>query len=293
MPWYRRLAEAFNHTAICWGLLAFYLLHFAVLGGGSILPSSPEHPYAAELSPRQILKKGDYLWWLGNLPPYYDGSHGPSSVMRADGAGEAQRLTESEGLQHPCSFSPDGKRLAFQKVSPETDMDLWTLPLDLGDPDRPKPGKPELFLRTSAVEWRAAFSPNGRWMAYVSGKIGAYEVHVQPFPGPGGKWQIPNDGGIDPVWSRNGRQLFYRTLDNRIMVVTYEAMGNSFVADKPGQWSEKRFTEGFHNFDLAPDGRRFAVLVPPEGTVGQKASTQLTVLLNFFDELRCRVPSPQ
>src|SRR5258706_2718859 len=95
--------------------------------------------------------------------------------------------------------------------SPETSFDIWTLPLDLTDPDHPKPGKPELFLGTPAVEVSPVFSPDGRWLAYMSLESGGPEVYVRPFPGPGGKWQVSTGGGVMPVWSRNGRELFYRT----------------------------------------------------------------------------------
>ena len=93
----------------------------------------------------------------------------------------------------------------------------------MSDPDHPKPGKPELFLRTPFDETEPAFSPDGRWIAYASNESGRYEVYVRPFPGGApsgsGKWQISTGGGFHPIWSRDGRELFYETLsDNRIMV---------------------------------------------------------------------------
>ena len=95
-----------------------------------------------------------------------------------------------------------------------------------------------------------------------------------------------------PVWSRNGRQLFYRTLDNRIMVATYTTKGDAFAAEKPRLWAERRFldTGTLPNFDLAPDGKRFAVLMAPGEEAEQQAQTHVTFLLNFFDELRRKVP---
>jgi serine/threonine-protein kinase len=223
-----------------------------------------------------------------------DRAGGASNIywMRADGAGETVRLTESKNPQIPYSISADGKRLAFYEIGPETNADLWTLPLDLSDPDRPKPGKPELFLRTPFTEVYPAFSPDGHWIAYGSDESGASEVYVRPFPGPGGKWQVSTGGGTMPVWSRNGRELFYRagSGQNRIMVANYTAKGDAFVADKPRLWSEKQFgvTANYANFDLAPDGKRFAVLMTPEGE-GEKAPSHLNFLLSFFDELRRRV----
>ena len=213
---------------------------------------------------------------------------------RSDGAGEAQQLLQSKTDLRPYSFSPDGKRLAFAQSSPETGFDLWTLPLDLSDPEHPKAGKPELFLRTVADEYEPAFSPDGRWIAYRSTSTGVAEIYVQPFPGSGGKWLISNGGGKHPVWSRNGRELFYQAPDNRIMVATYTAKGDSFSADKPRPWAQTQILEPNAlnwNLDLAPDGKRFVVAPRLEATGGQKGSVHVTVLLNFFDELRRRVPA--
>src|SRR6202165_668547 len=166
--------------------------------------------------------------------------HGGNSIrwIRADGAGEAQLLLESKGELRPYSFSPDGQRLAFAEVGMDTGFDLWTLPLDASDPEHPKPGKPELFLRTRFNEQDPAFSPDSRWIAYASNESGRYEVYVRPFQGGGsGKWQVSTDGGRSPIWSRNGRELFYESLDNRIMVAAYTAKADSFARDKPRPWS--------------------------------------------------------
>jgi serine/threonine-protein kinase len=91
-------------------------------------------------------------------------------------------------------------------------------------------------------------------------------VYVRAFPDQGTRWLISNGGGTMPVWSVNGRELFYRTEDDRIMVATYVTKGATFAADRPKPWSEKRLanTGLTPSFDLAPDGRRFAVLMPGE-----------------------------
>jgi Tol biopolymer transport system component len=109
---------------------------------------------------------------------YFSESKGIFSIMciRSDGVGEPQRLWESKTFLAPWSFSPDGRRLAFQETSPETRADLWTLPLDTSDPDHPKPGKPELFLRSPANESAPVYSPDGRWMAYASNQSGPDEI---------------------------------------------------------------------------------------------------------------------
>ena len=108
--------------------------------------------------------------------------------IRSEGAGEPQRVLESSNLVLPGSFSPDGERLAYSETNPETGFDLWTLPLDLTDPDHPKPGKPEPFLRTPADERVPRFSPDGRWIAFRSNESGNNEIYVRPFPaGTGGR----------------------------------------------------------------------------------------------------------
>jgi hypothetical protein len=166
------------------------------------------------------------------------------------------------------------------------------LPLELTDPDRPKPGKPELFLRTPNDESVPRFSPDGRWIAYRSNYSGNNEIYVRPFPAAGGsRWQISVGGGLYGLWSNNGHELFYETTDYRIMVVDYRAEGASFVAGKPRPWSDKQlFYTGALNLDLAPDGKRFAVLAQSENTGAEKGSVHVVMLQNFFDELKRRIP---
>jgi Tol biopolymer transport system component len=211
--------------------------------------------------------------------------------VRSDGTGEPQRLLESTQNLGPWSFSPDGRRLAYFERVPGTG-DLMTLPLDLADPDRPKAGEPEPFLRTPADELVPSFSPDGHWIAYQSNESGNREVYVRPFPAARrGKWQLSSGGATYAFWSKNGRELFYESVDNRIMVVDYAINGDSFVPAKPRVWLDKQlFSPGLLNLALAPDGQRFAVLHTPELAGGGKGSVHVTVLLNFFDEVKRRIP---
>ncbi|MEK7404940.1 MAG: hypothetical protein AAB225_07515, partial [Acidobacteriota bacterium] len=213
--------------------------------------------------------------------------------IRADGSSKPKRLTDSKNWQSPFSFSPDGKRLAFVEFTDETRWDIWTLPLAGDDSDDPRPGKPELFLRTRFTEYAPAFSPDGRWLAYTSNESGSFEVYVQPFPHGGVKWQVSSAGGGAPVWSRTRPELLYLMPDNRIMAVTYSAKGDAFIPETRRVWSEKRLAPipAWWNFDLAPDGNRVIALMPPPGAEEEKPQTRLTFLLNFFDELRRRVPA--
>jgi serine/threonine-protein kinase len=141
-------------------------------------------------------------------------------------------------------------------------------------------------------ERHPAFSPDGRWLAYSSNESGTFQVYVKAFPDKGGRLQVSNNGGLYPHWSRNGRELFFRTEDNRIMVVTYTTKGDSFAGGKPQPWSNKQLANvGItRNYDLAPDGKHIAALMPAEAPEDKKATNHVTLLLNFFDELRRRVP---
>jgi serine/threonine-protein kinase len=180
--------------------------------------------------------------------------------------------------------------VAYQQRN-DTNFDIETLPLDLTDPDHPKPGKPEPFAQTVANEVQPALSPDGRWMAYASDESGIYEVYVRPFPdAAGGKWQISSGGGKIPLWSRDGKSLFFETLDNRIMEAGYAGSGVSFSPGKPRLWSDKQLISPIAdgNYDIAPDGKSIVALVASPASEESKTSLHVTFLLNFFHELRRR-----
>jgi Protein kinase domain/WD40-like Beta Propeller Repeat len=208
---------------------------------------------------------------------------------RPDGAGRPHPLIESKALLWPTSFTPDGKRLVYSELNPTGGL-IKTVLLD-GSGGQLRAGTSEGFLQTSALPF-PAFSPDGRWLAYADAESGRYEVYVRAFPDKGTRWLISSGGGTMPLWSRTERELFYRDEDSRIMVATYTANGDTFVADKPRVWSEKRLANTGLTplFDLAPDGKRFAVLVAEEGREPPAVQNHVTLILNFFDELRRRVP---
>jgi hypothetical protein len=183
--------------------------------------------------------------------------------------------------------------MAFLEASPGTFGDLWTVPLE-SDGSGLRAGEPEVFLQTPFSEVFPSFSPDGRWLAYASNESGSVQVYVRAFPDKGGKWQISNSGGTYPMWSRTGRELFFETLDNRIMVAAYTVKGDSLVADKPRLWSEKKLggpVNNVKNVDLASDGKRVVALMPADAPEDLKAQNHVIFLLNFFDELRRRVPA--
>jgi serine/threonine-protein kinase len=179
------------------------------------------------------------------------------------------------GPQFPTSWSPDGSTLAFHERKPDGKRDIWVV-----SPG----GAPVPFLLTPFDERSPRFSPDGKWLAYVSDESGRNDVYVQPYPGPGPKWLVSTDGGIDPEWSKDGRELFYRHRDE-LMTVSVAAT-REFSASRPARLFEARFDAGDNapNYDVSPDGKWF---VMPRSERGS-ATGELHVVLNWFSEVTAR-----
>jgi Tol biopolymer transport system component len=201
----------------------------------------------------------------------------------ADNSGGLERLTSGEYDQEPNSWSNDGQYLAFVEINRTTGNDIWVLQIS--------DHKAQPFIRTPSNESAPQFSPDGRWLAYVSDETGRSEIYVQPFPGRGGKSRISTEGGTEPVWNRNGRELFYRS-DDRMMAVDIPTQ-SSFAAGKPrmlfmGPYLPTTNQGKFPNYDVSLDGQHFLMLKPSEEA--QAAPTQINVVLNWFQELKQKVP---
>jgi eukaryotic-like serine/threonine-protein kinase len=199
----------------------------------------------------------------------------------ADGSASEERLTTSEHPQLPCSWSPDGEMLAFEEIHPRTGSDLWILPLK-GE------RKPRPFLQTQSDEEDAAFSPDGRWLAYASNESGRYEIYIQPLSGPGGKRQISTEGGTAPLWARNWRELFYLNGDK--MMAVEITIHPTFTVGKRRLLFEGRYQKvgPRANYDVTPDGQRFVMVQAREREL---APAQLNVVTNWFEDLKRRVGS--
>ncbi|HLK46827.1 MAG TPA: winged helix-turn-helix domain-containing protein [Bryobacteraceae bacterium] len=223
-----------------------------------------------------------YILYRGSGGIYY---------TRSDGAGMPRLLVPSKTSMFPYPFSPDGKRLVAQ----ELDGSGWhpfTVSIE-SDERELRAGAPEFFLKTAGVDERTpTLSPDGRWMAYCSNESGTYQIYVRSFPDRSGKWQVSVDGGSHPLWSPDGRSLFFRSLKNQLMVAQYTAKGSSFSPQRPRLWAETRLADVSlsFNYDLHPDGRRIVAVVPAESEVGAETKTHVTILFNFLDELRRRIP---
>ena len=204
--------------------------------------------------------------------------------QNADLSTPPERLTsEQEGRSEwPESFSPDGRLLLTRvwlrrdnvPASGTMDYDLFVLPLSGARTLRP-------FLETKGWQGLARFSPDGRFVAYTSNESGRAEVFVRPFPGPGATWQVSTDGGGNPLWSPNGRELFYPGQGSKLMVVDVET-APTFHAGRP----RVLLQADAWDYDIAPDGSRFLMIKPDPAESGE---THVNVVMNWFEEVKAKM----
>jgi Tol biopolymer transport system component len=195
-------------------------------------------------------------------------------LKASDGSGAEEVLLEDEFDKNPMSWSPDGRFIMYIRRNAGI-VNLWVLPLD-GD------RKPFAFRESRFIEVPGQFSPDGRWVAYGSTESGRWELYVSPFPGPGGKSQISSAGGIDPKWSRDGKELFYQSPDGKLMVAAVSANGDRFDVGEVRVLFDLPKLSTRIAYDVSPDGQRIlAVTRNP-----QAASVPLTLLVNWPALLR-------
>jgi len=192
---------------------------------------------------------------------------------------ESRLVVAREYSSWPTTWSREGA-VGFYEQHPETGRDVWVQPLD---------GEPVLIAGTPASELAPRFSPDGRFLAYASDESGRHEIYVVPYPPTGIRYLVSTGGGEEPVWSRDGRELFYRHGD-RIFVADVETRP-SFTASPPRVLFEGRFeyTTGGHsqNYDVAPDGG-FLMIQRLESA----RLTEIRVVVGFDRELERLVPAP-
>ena len=198
-------------------------------------------------------------------------------VKDATGGGQAEEVPNSGPSGVPCDWSRDGRWMAFHANQEDTGWDLWVLAMDGEEAGTATP-----FVQGRFTEVLPRFSPDGRWIAYISNESGRMEVYVQPFPGPGGKWQISTDGGREPQWSDDGREIRYVSPGGVLMSAAVTT-GSAFTAATPRELFDVRLQPiVVRNRWLAtPDGERFLFLQPQ----GSNRSLPMTVVLDWAEAL--------
>jgi serine/threonine protein kinase len=184
-------------------------------------------------------------------------------------AGSEELLLESAQNKQVQDWSADGRFISYNSQDPKTAYDLWMLPLegdrpsaDSGRPELVEGRKPFVFLQTPFEERRGMFSPDGRWVAYQSNESGGrFEIFVRPFPGPDGQGQVSTEGGINPQWAPDGKELYYLAPDGTLMVAPITVNGPTIEVGRPAALFRTRILGGGTditagmNYDVARDGR--------------------------------------
>jgi Tol biopolymer transport system component len=192
------------------------------------------------------------------------------------GQGGEKLLLKSPSASYASSWSRDGRYIAYASQDPKSNWDLWALPT-FGD------RKPVPILVAPFIEIQPAFSPDGRLVAYTSNESGRTEIYVQTFPDGAGRWQVSSSGGTDPSWRGDGKELFYRTPDQKFMAVGIQTTGSDVQAGIPQVLFPVRIRAGNarNKYASSADGQRFLFDAP----LGREAMSPTTVVLNWPSSL--------
>jgi hypothetical protein len=192
-------------------------------------------------------------------------------VQSTDGGAAGRTLPGTTEFDYPSAVTSDGKTLLLQRSSPTTSFDVMMAPLE-------DPSRPTAVVQGPAYEAGARLSPDENWLVYVSNESGPNEVYVRPFGREGRRQQVSSDGGSQPAWNPNGREIFYR-IGDRMMAVTFTPAGSVPQLSAPKQLFARAYAYGagitISNYDVSKDGQRF-LMVKDDSTVGR-----LRVILNW------------
>jgi serine/threonine protein kinase len=219
------------------------------------------------------------VWSPDGTRVLFSAFRGPQTdfiIKAATGAGAQETVSSLPDIwAEPLSWSSDGRFVLIQPQSTELNLGLWLLPLE-GD-RTPRP-----FLDTQADETMGLFSPDGRFVTYVSNTSGRNEVYVVPFPDPGGQWQVSTQGGTEPRWRSDGKELYYFTPDNWLIAAQVNMEGDHFEIGGIQQLFQARESGDIWRYDVAQDGERFLVLAP----LIDEAASPIHLVVNWPEELK-------
>lgn len=204
--------------------------------------------------------------WAANRGEYYQLYE--KAVNRT---GQETSLLQSNFNKAPTDWSRDGRYIIYRQSDPKTQFDIWALPLF--DKENPFP-----LLQSAANESGGVLSPDGHWLAYHSDESGRYEIYAQSFPGGGGKKRISTGGGVWPYWRGDGKELYYRSPDDKLMAVAITGQ-TSLVASAPVALFEFR-SGGLPDqpyYSVSRDGRHFLL----NAIVDAETNTPLTAVVNW------------
>ncbi|HJZ80236.1 MAG TPA: protein kinase [Pyrinomonadaceae bacterium] len=204
---------------------------------------------------------------------------GPGNLFQksASGAGNDELLLKTNERKWLCDWSRDGRFILYVNLGQKTKTDLSVLPMT-GEQ------KPIPFLQSTFNEDHARFSPDGHFIAYTSDESGRIEVYVQTFPTSGGKWLISTNGGAQPRWRRDGKEIFYLAPDKKVMAVDVKLEGSTFEAGVPKvlfQTHVISYPNPRNVYDASADGQRFLIITTPE----EVTTTPITVVANWTADL--------
>ena len=197
---------------------------------------------------------------------------------RPDGSGDPEILAKSATHVHVNDWSPDGTTLVLESIHPERRGDLFLLDA--------RGGEPRPFLTTEFSEQAGRVSPDGQWLAYQSAESGQLEVYVQSFPTLGSKTQVSTDGGVQPIWSRNGRELYFRS-STHLMAAQVSTAGGLNVDRAIPLFRDMYLSPQGDNhigYDVFPDGSFLFIDLPRSGATNA-APPSFIAVFNWFEEL--------
>jgi Tol biopolymer transport system component len=215
---------------------------------------------------------GSRIVWRSSRKGHYD-----LYQKVSNGAGSDEILLETEENKTATSWSADERFLAYTNtnIRGNTQNDIWILPM-FGD------HKPFPFLQTQSNEVDAQFSPDGRWVAYVSDESGTNQVYIAPFPSAGGKWQVSRNGGTEPRWRGDGKEIFFLSLENKLMTVLLNARDSTLeVGNAVALFEVQPANPPGYHYDVTRDGKRFLVDTTKTGN-----STPLALVVNWTADLK-------